>query len=120
MLADHIIGAAMTEIEKQNNEELGTAAPASCSHSPLGFYREEVIPGIHPQSHRADCSTESCLTSHESTAGLPLQGSPPRGKRQMLNMDSTTTSPIWGESGMTMQAVQVSSMESLGMGKCFN
>lgn len=120
MLADHIIGAAMTEIEKQNNEELGTAAPASCSHSPLGFYREEVIPGIHPQSHRADCSTESCLTSHESTAGLPLQGSPPRGKRQMLNMDSTTTSPIWGESGMTMQVVQVSSMESLGMGKCFN
>lgn len=113
MLADHILGAA-------KNEELETVAPASCSHSPLGFYREEVIPGIHPQSHRADCSTESCLTSHESPAGLPLQGSPPRGKIQMLNMDSTTTSPIWGESGMTMQVVQVSSMESLGMGKCFN
>lgn len=117
MLADHIIGAAMTEIEKQNNE---AAAPPSCSHSPMGLYQEDVLPPIHPQSHGADCSTESCLTSHESPAGLPLEGSPPRGKKPMLNMDSTTASLIWGESDRKMQVVQVSSMESLGMGKCFN
>ncbi|KAL6990582.1 hypothetical protein U1Q18_008699 [Sarracenia purpurea var. burkii] len=135
MLADQIIGSATTEIEKQNYQELETVAPASCSHAPPGLYplassegvrvhpQEEVSPRIHLHSHRTtDCSTESSLTSHESPAGLPPEGSPleHEGKKCMLNMDSTTASLIWGESNMTMQqdisVIQVNSHEVAGYG----
>ncbi|PSS24746.1 Protein PHR1-LIKE like [Actinidia chinensis var. chinensis] len=125
MLADQIIGAAMTQIDKKNYQELGTVAPASCSSSPSGLYplqsrevvrvhaHEEMSPRIYP--HMADCSTESSLTSHESPAGLPLEGSPPGAKKQMLNMDSMTASLIWSESDLTMQDVNVVQVNSQGI-----
>lgn len=65
----------------------------------LGFYpshhdaQVEVAPNLHSQ--RADCSTESCLTSHEN--------SPAGGKKTMVNMDSNTGSLIWGEAEMRNQ-----------------
>ncbi|KAA8519081.1 hypothetical protein F0562_013337 [Nyssa sinensis] len=102
MLADQIIGGAVTEIDRQNYRGLGMETPASSSHSPLGLYSlqsairvhgpEEVPPRIHPQ--RTDCSTESCLTSHGSPVGLPLEGSPSGGNKQMQSLDSTA-SLIW-------------------------
>jgi hypothetical protein len=36
------------------------------------------VPGLHHQG--ADCSTESCLTSHESPGDLNTEGSPAGGK----------------------------------------
>ncbi|KAL7213845.1 hypothetical protein ACSBR2_016390 [Camellia fascicularis] len=114
MLANQIIGDANTEEDKQNYQELGTEAPAaSSSHGPLGLHSLQVPPGIHP--HRADCSTESCLTSHESPAGLPLKGSPPGGKKRMLNIDSTAASLIWADSDMRAQDVKVIQVNSHGI-----
>lgn len=114
MLANQIIGDANTEEDKQNYQELGTEAPAaSSSHGPLGLHSLQVPPGIH--RHRADCSTESCLTSHESPAGLPLKGSPPGGKKRMLNIDSTAASLIWADSDMRAQDVKVIQVNSHGI-----
>ncbi|XP_059634600.1 uncharacterized protein LOC132276958 [Cornus florida] len=121
MLADQIL-----DIDRDAYQGLKAETPASSSQIPLGLYSlqsaevvrvhgpEEVSPRIHPQ--RADCSTESCLTSHESPAGLPLEGSPPGGKRRMLNLDSTTASMIWGgESDMRTQDVNVVQVNSNGI-----
>ncbi|KAA8537253.1 hypothetical protein F0562_027060 [Nyssa sinensis] len=116
MLADQIIGGAITDIDKQNYQGLGMETPTGSTHGPLGLYslqsayvvrvngREEVSPRIHPQ--RADCSTESCLTSHENSIRLHLEGSPPGGNKQMLSLDSTA-SLIGGESDMRTQDVNV-------------
>lgn len=98
MLADQFIGGAVVDLDKQKVEGLETRPAPSHSHDPPSFYSlqsgqvvklrsSEEVPPSFPM--RADCSTESCLTSHESAAS--------GGKRSMLNLDSTTASMIWGE-----------------------
>ncbi|KAI3893526.1 hypothetical protein MKX03_022854 [Papaver bracteatum] len=48
------------------------------------------------QTTRADCSTESCLTSHESPANLSLETSTGTGGvKRVRNLDSVTNSLIW-------------------------
>lgn len=76
----------------------------------LGFYphlvgaahglEEEVPPSLHSQ--RADCSTESCLTSQESPGGLALEDSPMAGKMKMMEMEPNGGVPlIWGETKLS-------------------
>ena len=127
MLADQFIGGAVIDTDKQKLQVLGTTTtPTSSSQNLLGFYslqsgelvrlhgpEEEILPSLHPQ--RTDCSTESCLTSHESPAGLPLDGSPPGGKKRMLSLDSVTASLIWSEAKMRTQEVNVPQVEAHGI-----
>ncbi|KAI3964146.1 hypothetical protein MKW92_046366 [Papaver armeniacum] len=48
------------------------------------------------QTMRADCSTESCLTSHESPANLSLETSTGAGGvKRVRNLDSVSNSLIW-------------------------
>uniref|UniRef100_A0A5B7BIY6 MYB-CC type transcription factor LHEQLE-containing domain-containing protein n=1 Tax=Davidia involucrata TaxID=16924 RepID=A0A5B7BIY6_DAVIN len=124
MLADQIIGSAVTEIDRQDYQGLGMETPASSSRGLYSLQTTEVVRvhgpeqvsprnRIHPQ--RTDCSAESCLTSHESPAGLPLEGgSPPGGNKRMLSLDSTA-SLIWGESDMRTQEVNVVQITSHGI-----
>uniref|UniRef100_A0A2N9FSG6 HTH myb-type domain-containing protein n=1 Tax=Fagus sylvatica TaxID=28930 RepID=A0A2N9FSG6_FAGSY len=123
MLADQFIGGAVIDTDSQNCQGLESKAPRSSSLDPLGFYslhspevagvhgsEEEVAPSLHAQ--RADCSTESCLTSHESPGGLTLEGSPGGGKRRMLSLDSNTASLIWGEAKIKSQDINVAQVNS--------
>ncbi|KAL3521788.1 hypothetical protein ACH5RR_014622 [Cinchona calisaya] len=104
MLAEQIVGCTITDSDREDFQGLGTKTEISASH---GSYRlqpsesaearrihgsEEVIPQIQQFT---DCSTESCLTSHDNAARLPLEGSPPGGKKRMLSMDSASNSFIW-------------------------
>ncbi|XP_059596303.1 protein PHR1-LIKE 2 isoform X2 [Vitis vinifera] len=126
MLADQFIGGAVIDTDKQKLQGLGATTPTSSSQNLLGFYslqsgelvrlhgpEDEVLPSLHPQ--RTDCSTESCLTSHESPAGLPLEGSPAGGKKRMLSLDSMTASLIWSEAKMRTQDVNVPQVETHGI-----
>ncbi|KAL0310815.1 UNVERIFIED_CONTAM: protein PHR1-LIKE 2 [Sesamum angustifolium] len=100
MLADQILGAADTSDDADGFEGKGTKVSLSAPLNPLGSYPSQsadevgingpgqVSPKFHPQP--TDCSTESCLTSHES----------PVGRKAMVNMDSTNGSLIWGESNL--------------------
>ncbi|XP_020221205.1 protein PHR1-LIKE 2 isoform X1 [Cajanus cajan] len=118
MLADQFIGATVIDTDSQKFQGIGSKAPRGTLVDPLGFYslpsaevagvnvpEEEIPPTIPPQ--RADCSTESCLTSHESSGGLALEGSPGGGKRRMLGMDSMAAPLIWSEAKMRTQAINV-------------
>ncbi|KAL0407165.1 UNVERIFIED_CONTAM: protein PHR1-LIKE 2 [Sesamum latifolium] len=118
MLADQILGAADTSDDGDGYEGKGTKVPPSAPLNPLGSYPSQsadevgingpgqVSPKFHPQ--RTDCSTESCLTSHES----------PVGRKAMLNMDSTTASLVWGESNVYTPDlhIQVNSHGVAGLG----
>ncbi|KAL0328696.1 UNVERIFIED_CONTAM: protein PHR1-LIKE 2 [Sesamum calycinum] len=100
MLADQILGAADTSDDADGFEGKGTKVSPSAPLNHLGSYPSQsadevgingpgqVSPKFHPQP--TDCSTESCLTSHES----------PVGRKAMVNMDSTNGSLIWGESNL--------------------
>lgn len=119
MLADQFIGATVIDTDNQKFQGIESKAPRGGSLvDPLGLYslpstevarvnvpEEEIPPGLQPQ--RADCSTESCLTSHESSGGLALEGSPGGGKRRMLGMDSMAAPLIWSEAKMKTQAINV-------------
>lgn len=118
MLADHFIGGTVFDTESQKCQGLVNKTTRSSSFDHLGFYslqppqvggvhgsEEEVPPSLHTQ--RADCSTESCLTSHESPGGLTLEGSPGVGKKRMLGLDSAAASLIWGEGKMKSQDINV-------------
>ncbi|XP_034697714.1 protein PHR1-LIKE 2-like isoform X2 [Vitis riparia] len=126
MLADQFIGGGVIDTDKQKLQGLGATTPTSSSQNLLGFYslqsgelvrlhgpEDEVLPSLHSQ--RTDCSTESCLTSHESPAGLPLEGSPAGGKKRMLSLDSMTASLIWSEAKMRTQDVNVPQVETHGI-----
>ncbi|KAL9320692.1 hypothetical protein ACSQ67_012531 [Phaseolus vulgaris] len=91
MLADQFIGATVIDTDSQKFQAIGSKTPRGTLVDPLGFYSlpsaevagvnvpdEEIPHSLPPQ--RADCSTESCLTSHESSGGLTLEGSPGGGK----------------------------------------
>ncbi|KAK2984269.1 hypothetical protein RJ640_010228 [Escallonia rubra] len=101
MLADQIIGGAAAEVDRDN---------AQGSHDPLALYTsqpaeavrlhgpEGMLPGVLPL--RADCSTESCLTSLGSPVGLALEGSPAGGRKRTIGTDLTTASLIWSVNQM--------------------
>ncbi|XP_022642748.1 protein PHR1-LIKE 2 isoform X1 [Vigna radiata var. radiata] len=118
MLADQFIGATVIDTDSQKFQAIGSKTPRGTLVDPLGFYSlpsaevagvnvpdEEIAPSLPPQ--RADCSTESCLTSHESSGGLTLEGSTGGGKRRMLGMDSMAAPLIWSEAKMRTQAINV-------------
>ncbi|KAH6833574.1 hypothetical protein C2S53_005378 [Perilla frutescens var. hirtella] len=130
MLADQILGTAITNDDGDGYQGKGTKAPPpNGSQNPLASYPSqsadelgvpgtiEVAPSLH-QQQRADCSTESCLTSHESPVGLRPEGSPPGGKRAILNVDSTNASFIWGESDGYTQDLRLVRVSSHGMAGC--
>ncbi|KAF4368836.1 hypothetical protein CsatB_012502 [Cannabis sativa] len=124
MLADQFIGGSVIDMEHQKYQGLGSKTPMSHTMDPLGFYssqsagvagvqgREEMPNSLCPL--RADCSTESCLTSHESPGGLTLEGSPGGGKKSMLSLDSTA-SLIWSETKVRTQEVNVTQVDPLGI-----
>ncbi|GER52807.1 homeodomain-like superfamily protein [Striga asiatica] len=106
MLADQILGSPFANDDGNGN--LGNGSKALPNNSPnpqISSYPAqsagplvahgpvEIPPNLHQQP--TDCSTESCLTSHESPVGLP---SSPGVKRAMLNVDPTNASFVWGES----------------------
>nr|QSD99605.1 MYB family transcription factor [Melilotus albus] len=118
MLADQFIGATVIDTDSQKFQGIENKPPRGPLVDHLGFYsmpstevagvnvpEEEMPPTLPPQ--RADCSTESCLTSHESSVGLTLEGSPSGGKRRMLGMDSMTAPLIWSEAKMKTQAINL-------------
>ncbi|WJX23099.1 hypothetical protein P8452_12343 [Trifolium repens] len=119
MLADQFIGATVIDTDSQKFQGIENKPPRGSLVDHLGFYslppstevagvnvpEEEIPPTLPPQ--RADCSTESCLTSHESSGGLALEGSPSAGKRRMLGMDSMTAPLIWSEAKMKTQAINL-------------
>ncbi|KAK4371531.1 hypothetical protein RND71_011006 [Anisodus tanguticus] len=117
MLADQFIGDVVTENHQEIYQGLGTKIQLSPLCNPHGLCPsdsadlvgvhgpEEVSPRIHPQP--TDCSTESCLTSHESPSGLPVEGLSPGGKKRGLSGDSTHASYVWGEADMRSSGVRV-------------
>ncbi|XP_040375395.1 protein PHR1-LIKE 3 isoform X3 [Rosa chinensis] len=131
MLADQFIGGSVIDTDGHKYHGLGNKNPKSSSLDPLGFYslqstdvagvhgpEEEVLTSVHPQ--RADCSTESCLTSHESPGGLTLEGSPGGGKKRMLSLESATASLIWGEAKVRTQEINLAPVEPHGITSIFN
>ncbi|KAI4352673.1 hypothetical protein L6164_006900 [Bauhinia variegata] len=116
MLADQFIGGneTVTDADRDTGSQkfqgLENKAPRSSFLDPLGFYTlpsaeaaavqapEEVAASMQPQ--RADCSTESCLTSLEGS-----QGGDGVTKR-MLSLDSVVAPLIWSEVNMRTQGVQ--------------
>ncbi|XLR60718.1 hypothetical protein S83_011390 [Arachis hypogaea] len=118
MLADQFIGATVIDTDNQKFQGVASKTPRGPMVDPLGFFsmpstevagvnvpEEELPHSLPPQ--RADCSTESCLTSHETTGGLILEGSPGEGKRRLLGMDSMAAPLIWTEAKMRTQAINV-------------
>lgn len=128
MLADQFIGATVIDTDNQKFQGLGSKAPRGPLLDPLGFYtlpsaevtaatgvvhvpEEEPQLNLHPQ--RTDCSTESCLTSHESTpGGLTFEGSPGPGgaKKRMLGFDSMAAAAaplMWSEAKVRTQGINV-------------
>ncbi|KAL6497644.1 hypothetical protein OROHE_027077 [Orobanche hederae] len=106
MLADRILGSAVPNNDGDRYPGNGSnAPPPNNSPSPLISYPSQsadtlAAPGhieipLNLHQQRADCSTESCLTSHGSPVGLP---SSPGVKRMMENVEPTSASFVWGES----------------------
>ncbi|KAL1537189.1 protein PHR1-LIKE 3-like [Salvia divinorum] len=127
MLADQILGTAVTNDDGDGYQGKGAKASQnphassypSQSADELGVPGTvELTPSLH-QQQRGDCSTESCLTSHESPVGLPPEGSPPQGKRALLNVDSTNNSFVWGgESDGYAPDLQLVRVGSHGIAGC--
>lgn len=117
MLADQFIGGAISDSDSKKSQGLDRKSPRSSSIDPLGFYAsqsqemervndtEEVQANLPCQ--RADCSTESCLTSNESPGGLTMEKSPVGSKKNMVNLDAVTASLIWGEAKERIQDANI-------------
>lgn len=124
MLADQFIGGSVIDTDNQKYQGSGTKTPISSYIDPLGFYSSQSVEvaGVHGPEEvpnglcplRADCSTESCLTSHESPGGLTLEGSPGGGKKSVLSLESTT-SLIWSETKVRPQEVNVARVDRHGI-----
>uniref|UniRef100_A0A7N0UFF2 HTH myb-type domain-containing protein n=1 Tax=Kalanchoe fedtschenkoi TaxID=63787 RepID=A0A7N0UFF2_KALFE len=111
MLADHYVGGAVIDADKDKSQCMDAKKLPSMTftHDTVPSYTlqpsttaglhglEELLPGLHTQ--RADCSTESCLTSHDSSAG---------SRKRMLHADSVAQYLLWGEANMAMPNVSVS------------
>lgn len=100
MLADQFIGGSVIDTEDHNNNKYQHLGTKTTGMSPavdaLGFYSSqtgplELLNGFCPI--RADCSTESCLTSHESAGALTLEGSPAAPKNTL----DSAASLIWND-----------------------
>lgn len=127
LLVEQMAGCAVTNPDGEDYQVMRIKTPNSPSHlacgvDPLGSTdvvrvegSEEFIPQINP--HGADCSAESCLTSHDSPAGVPLEGSPPgdEGKKRLLSMETASTSMVRGESNLRTSEVHLGKMNSLGI-----
>ncbi|XP_022132807.1 protein PHR1-LIKE 2-like isoform X2 [Momordica charantia] len=117
MLADQFIGGAVSDSDSKKSQGLDRKSPRSSSVDPLGFYAsqsqemermngtEEVQANLPYQ--RADCSTESCLTSNESPGGLTMEKSPVGSQKKMVNLDSVTASLIWSEAKDRIQDANI-------------
>ncbi|KAL3627199.1 hypothetical protein CASFOL_028562 [Castilleja foliolosa] len=128
MLADQILGSTVTNDDGDGYQGNGSTAQPNNNNNPpnplISSYPPQSadvlavleIPPNNLHQQLGDCSTESCLTSHESPVGLP---SSPGIKRAMLNVDSTNASFMWGESDVytpDLHMVQVSSHGIAGCG----
>lgn len=127
LLVEQMAGCAVTNPDGEDYQVMRRKIPNSPSHlacgvDPLGSTdvvgvqgSEEFIHRINPQG--ADCSTESCLTSHDSPAGVPLEGSPPGGggKKRVLSMETASASVVWGESNLRPSEVHLGKMNSQGI-----
>lgn len=110
MLADQILGTTITNDDRDGYQGKGAKADELGIVGPT-----EAPPNLH-QQQRGDCSTESCLTSHESPIGM---GSSPGRNRPMLNVGTANGSFVWSESDTftpNMHIVQVSSHGIAGCG----
>ncbi|XP_019440050.1 PREDICTED: protein PHR1-LIKE 2-like isoform X1 [Lupinus angustifolius] len=119
MLADQFISASVIDTDSQKFRGIESKAPRDPMVDAIGFYslpssevarvhipEEEIPPSLPPQ--RGDCSTESSLTSHETSGGIGLEGTPGGGKRRMSGMESMAAAPlIWSEAKIRTQAVNV-------------
>jgi SHAQKYF class myb-like DNA-binding protein len=116
MLADQFIGGMVLDTESLKCQGLETKTQRSSSLDLSGLYslqsaevaeshapEQQPLPSLHPQG--ADCSTESCLTSHESPGGLPLVGPTVGGKRRMLSLESATGTLIWNEAKVSPRGI---------------
>ncbi|XP_073302931.1 protein PHR1-LIKE 2-like [Primulina huaijiensis] len=99
MLADQILGSAATNDDGNGCVGNGAnPAPINPLHDepyPLqsaDVFQAHMSPKFHQQ--HADCSTESCLTSHGSPVGMRIERSSSGGKREMPNKDTTDASFI--------------------------
>ncbi|XP_051129112.1 protein PHR1-LIKE 3-like [Andrographis paniculata] len=110
MLADQILGAGITGDNADDYQEKESKTPLNVPQTPgiivsyqsqsaneLGNIPATVEMPLNIHQQRTDCSTDSCLTSHESPVGLPPEGSSAAGKRAILTVDSSNGSLIWGE-----------------------
>ncbi|KAK3432340.1 hypothetical protein EUGRSUZ_E04231 [Eucalyptus grandis] len=123
MLADQFITSAIIDNENQKCQAYGVRMPRNPSIDPFGFYTHEVAavhgteddlpPSLHSQ--RGDCSTESCLTSHESPRILALEESPAGGKKRPMGIDSTSAPLIWSEAKLKIQDVAVPQVSPHGL-----
>ncbi|XP_030546424.1 protein PHR1-LIKE 3-like isoform X2 [Rhodamnia argentea] len=123
MLADQFIGSTIIDTENQRCQAYGVKMPRNLSIDPFGFYshevtavhgtEDEVPPSLHSQ--RGDCSTESCLTSHESPRILALEESPAGGKKRPMGIDSTSAPLIWSEAKLKIQDVAVPQVSPHGL-----
>lgn len=126
MLSDQFIGGTVVNADSEKCQGLGTKMPRTYILDPLGFYtaqslevaemhclEDDVLPNLHTQ--RADCSTESCLTSHESSVGLKLKGSPGAGKDRILSLDSATATLLWGEVKVGTQEINLAQVNPHGI-----
>lgn len=128
MLADQFIGGAVSDSDSKKSQGLDRKSPRSSSIDPLGFYASqpqelervngtEEVQGNLP-CQRADCSTESCLTSNESPGGLTMEKSPVASKKNMVNLDSATASLIWGEAKERIQDANIIQVNHHGVSGC--
>lgn len=125
MLADQFIGTTVIEdTDNQKFQGQGNKASRSplidphvlCSlPSEVAGLRvlEEVAPSF--QNQRTDCSSESCLTSHESIGGLGIEGSAGGAKRKVLGLDSVVAPLIWSEANMRTQGIHLAHVNPHGI-----
>ncbi|XP_031743368.1 protein PHR1-LIKE 3 isoform X2 [Cucumis sativus] len=128
MLADQFIVGAVSDSDSKKSEGQDRKSPRSTSIDPLGFYTtqsqemervngtEEVQANLPCQ--RADCSTESCLTSNESPGGLAMEKSPAASKKNMVNLGSATASLIWSGAKEGIQNANIIQVNHHGVSGC--
>ncbi|OVA12320.1 SANT/Myb domain [Macleaya cordata] len=127
MLSEQTMDGTGGATEPEELPALPTPKPSltNSSDDPLSFYSlpppeavtvpvsEDEPPNI--QTQRADCSTESCLTSHGSPATLSLETSPGGGKKRVRNLDSATDSLIWCETRTMAQDIDLGCINRHGI-----
>lgn len=98
MLADQFIGAGDVRgqtLEGPKGTRTKTSSPLlTPSTNVTGLYSLHLSSGDDAITVRADCSTESCLTTHESASPVAVGGD---NRRTVSLLDSTTASLIWGD-----------------------